>query len=70
MEDYQKHFTFAKKLYRYIENNDKLRELDKDLVYRFGYNADFIDFDRLVNKEFGNKKKLSEKLGRNLSLSF
>jgi len=44
--------------------------LDKDLIFRFGYQSEDIDFEKIFNKGFKEKKKLSEKLGRNLSLSF
>jgi len=56
--------------YKQLHYNEALNELDKDLVFRFGYKSDVVDFGLLINKVVGDKKKLSDKLGRNLSLSF
>jgi len=53
-----------------METSDALQELDKDLVFRFGFKSDMVDFDKLISKVVGEKKKLSQMLGRNLSLSF
>lgn len=69
-EEYSSSLVKMKKSYNTLDYNEALHELDKDLVFRFGYKCDMVDFDKLISKVVGEKKKLSQMLGRNLSLSF